>query len=222
MLITFLFVNKLLFDKILNCFFFSLNSSDGLSELINQIALVSSEPNSTESSPTCEITTEVDTSQPDDSFQTLEPASSSDSRGRSLRNKRVHSTSPLDDSLHKIKRRTISKPRKLNPATLGQDVSEDLIRKMYTNKKMTKLKPTNLETIFEEPKPGKNETVTYVSATRFKRSITFTDHNNVPKKTVQNRRKKVKRMLGGCKIKKMSMDAFMEHLEKLREPVEAE
>lgn len=131
--------------------------------------------------------------------------------GRILRSKRSHNIS-LEDTMHKVKRRTISKPRKLNPATLAADVSENLIKKLYTNKKLTKLKPTNLETIFEEPKTGKNETVTYVSATRFKRSITFTDYLHVPKQMVQKRRKRVKRLLGGRNYKKMSMDAFRDHL----------
>lgn len=140
--------------------------------------------------------------------------------GRLLRNKRIYSTTNTEDKLHQIKKRTISRPRKLNPATLGTDASDKLIEKLYTSKKMTKLKPTNLETIFEEPKLGKNETVTYISATRFKRSINFTDYNNVPKQTVKNRRKKVKRLLGGCKLKKMSMDTFMERFNKLRDNVE--
>lgn len=180
----------------------SFNTSDDLLDLMDSIALNSS--SSTESSPIC----------PTDDATTA--------TGRVLRNKRSRSNS-LEENMHKVKRRTISKPRKLNPATLAADVSEHLIKKLYTNKKMTKLKPTNLETIFEEPKPGKNETVTYVSATRFKRSISFTDHYNVPKQTVQNRRKRVKRLLGSHKLKKMSMDAFMERFELLQEkPIETE
>lgn len=135
------------------------------------------------------------------------------SRRRSSRSTTCTSTQRLDDKLHQIKRRTIAKPRRLDPSTLATDSSEVLIKKLYTNKKMTKLKPTNLETIFEEPKEHRKHGVMFVSAQKFRRAIHFKDHLNISKQTVQHRRKRIKRLLGsGNKLKKMTMDAFMSHL----------
>lgn len=131
---------------------------------------------------------------------------------RSSRTNTRMATEALDDKLHKIKRRTIAKPRRLDPATLSADVSEKLIEKLYTNKKMNKIKPTNLETIWEEPKSLKNQELSF-SVTKFRRAITFKDHLRVDKQKVQARRKRIKRLLGKpLKLKKISMDAFMEHL----------
>uniref|UniRef100_A0A336JYS1 CSON002944 protein n=1 Tax=Culicoides sonorensis TaxID=179676 RepID=A0A336JYS1_CULSO len=116
------------------------------------------------------------------------------------------------EKLHKIKRRTIAKPRRLDPSTLAADASESLIKKLYLNKKMTKLNPTSLETIWEEPKI-KNHEISYISGQKFKRSIKFKDHMSISKQTIQTRRKRIKRLLGSAhKLKKISMDAFMNHL----------
>ncbi|XP_063707330.1 protein tantalus [Culicoides brevitarsis] len=136
---------------------------------------------------------------------------------RSSRATTSNATKALDAQLHKIKRRTIAKPRRLDPSTLASDVSEKLIEKLYTNKKLTKVKPTNLETIFEEPKEnGKSRAVTYVSATKFRRAINFKDHLAKDKQKVQARRKRIKRLFGSAhKLKKVSMEAFMEHLKTL-------
>lgn len=125
----------------------------------------------------------------------------------------------LDEQLHKIKRRTIAKPRRLDPAKLAPDASEKLIEKLYKNRKLTKVKPTNLETIWEEPKKStKNQELSYVSVTKFRRAIIFKDHlsANANKQKVQARRKRIKRLLGTSqKLKKISMDAFMKHLKAL-------
>lgn len=142
---------------------------------------------------------------------------------RSSRESTSTASKALDEQLHKIKRRTIAKPRRLDPATLAADVSEKLIEKLYTNKKLNKIKPTNLETIFEEPKQMSNQKVIFVSATKFRRSITFKDHLTVNKAKVQARRKRIKRLLGTShKLKKMSMEAFKEHLKELAGPPEDE
>lgn len=153
---------------------------------------------------------------------TPSPSSTSDKQHSTRRSSRPSTsavTKALDEQLHKIKRRTIAKPRRLDPATLAADVSEKLIEKLYTNKKLNKVKPTNLETIFEEPKQTNNQKVTYVSATKFRRAITFNNHLVTNKAKVQARRKRIKRLLGTShKLKKVSMDVFMEHLKALAEP----
>lgn len=149
------------------------------------------------------------------STSTPSPVRAEPNSRRLLRNRSINK---LEDDLHKVKRRTIAKPRKLNPATLGSDASEKLIQKLYLNKKMAKLKPTNLETIFETPKEGKNDAIIYISSTRFRRSLDFKTYPHVPKPIKEKRRKRIKQMLGGiAKHKKMSMDDFMAHFTKLQE-----
>lgn len=103
------------------------------------------------------------------------------------------------------------------------NASEKLIEKLYTNKKLTKVKPTNLETIFEEPKVTKQQDFMYLSTIKYHRAINFKDPWAVNKQRVQTRRKRIKRFFGKAqKLKKISMDAFMKHLETLVEGEDTE
>lgn len=160
--------------------------------------------------------------QSDSSASSLSPGSPRDlAQTRQLRQRAVNQ---LESTMHKTKRRIISKPRKLNAATLSSGASENLIKKLYLNKKMTKLRPTNLETIFETPKESKNNTFLYTSAVRFKRSLDFKNYQaGLPKQIIQNRRKKIKKMLGGgSKVKKISMSQFLDHFQSLQGDLEFE
>lgn len=131
-------------------------------------------------------------------------------------------------------RRVIAKPKKLNKKLY---VTDKEIRNLYINNKLVNYKPTNLETIFEEPSPsnGKEQRQRTTSTTnavaptsssssslkpynffgnrKMRRRASFTDVLNVPKSIIQTRRKRIKRLLGkNLKLEKLSMNSFLEHL----------
>ncbi|GAB0095380.1 hypothetical protein DMENIID0001_107560 [Sergentomyia squamirostris] len=120
------------------------------------------------------------------------------------RSSRLGSRSGSKDSLHKINRRTIMKPKRVfNPITKKE------IEAYYLNKKVV-TKCTPLETIFEEPKIVK-EQVSFLGNRKVNRSIKFTDGKNVTKASIQKRRKKAREVFGKPQFKKISMDYFLEH-----------
>lgn len=155
----------------------------------------------------------------------LQPSSTSASHRRTLRPRAEACGSSL---LHGINRRTISRPRKLsshNPS----DISEKDIIKLYLNKKLPRVKPTSLETIFEEPEDGSeiaNETSFHaletqcklIGSRKLKRSLSFSsDHARPNKATILKRRRRIKDRLGVTKkTTKFSMQLFIEKMEALQ------
>ncbi|XP_053696247.1 protein tantalus [Sabethes cyaneus] len=125
-------------------------------------------------------------------------------RRRSLRSKSV------DSKLHKVKRRTITKPSRL---PINLNASENEIRNYYMiNNKRIELKPTNLETIFEEGSPSVAKEK-FFGLRKVRRSLNCSDGFNINKTTTKARKNRVRRLLGGGpKLQKMTMDTFLERL----------
>lgn len=161
------------------------------------------------------------------------PASSSRSSNllrRSSRSSKFTDSFKIDDSsLHKINRRVISKPKK-NTFING---TENEIKKFYLNKKLTKIKPTCLETIFEavneeslaieeENDDERNDVlastsqVKIVGLKKLKRSLSFSDGQNISKALLQRRKKRIQTYLGGKpKVQKFTMAVFMDKLKNM-------
>ncbi|XP_030386355.1 protein tantalus [Scaptodrosophila lebanonensis] len=120
------------------------------------------------------------------------------------------------------------KKRKETLSTNAQTLKS--IEKLYTNKRMKKLTPTNLETIFEEPSDenaadaeddseecGISSQVRLVTfgARKLRRAISFSDGLNKNKALVKKRRQKVKKAFGKrFALKKISMSEFHDRLNK--------
>lgn len=151
------------------------------------------------------------------------PSSTSASHRRTLRPRPEAS----DSLLHGINRRTISRPRKfssLNPS----DITEKDIINLYLNKKLPRVKPTSLETIFEASEEGSETEAATPSALesqfklvglkKLKRSLSFsTDHSRTNKATVLKRRRRIKDRLGTTKKPtKFSMQMFIEKMEAMQ------
>lgn len=154
----------------------------------------------------------------------------SNSLRRSSRSSKFTDSYKIDDdsSLHKINRRVISKPKK-NTFING---TENEIKKFYLNRKLTKIKPTCLETIFEavneesleiaedecesihlSPSTSTTSQVKKVGIKKLKRSLSFSDGHNISKALVQRRKKRIQTYLGGKpKTQKCTMAAFMEKI----------
>ncbi|XP_055545097.1 protein tantalus [Wyeomyia smithii] len=128
-------------------------------------------------------------------------------RRRSLRSKSI------DSKLHKIKRRTITKPSKLS---INLNASDNEIRNYYMiNSKRVDLKPTNLETIFEEGSPSVAKEK-FFGLRKVRRSLNCSDGCNINKTTMKARKSRVRKLLGGGpKLQKMTMDTFLERLKSL-------
>ncbi|KAM8709573.1 hypothetical protein ACLKA7_016388 [Drosophila subpalustris] len=104
------------------------------------------------------------------------------------------------------------------------------IEKIYTNKRMKKFTPANLETIFEEPSDENaadveddSEECAITSQVRLvkfgsrkmRRAISFNDGLNKNKNLIKKRRLKVKKAFGKrCVLKKISMTEFHDRLNK--------
>lgn len=110
-----------------------------------------------------------------------------------------------ENSLLRIKRRSIMKPRRNH--------SSD-IKKIYLDNKLKgNFRPSNLETIFEEPTPDKKNQLCFIGAKKIKRSLSCSDGLNVTKTTVKSRRNKIKKTFGRrFALKKISMDDFIDRL----------
>lgn len=125
------------------------------------------------------------------------------------------------ECLLKINRRSLMKPQRKGASVLKEDCDEEEIKKFYLNNKIVNLKPNHLETIFEEPTTVRNE-MRLVGLKKIKRSINFKDHLNITKTTLQSRRKKIKHLFGGTtgkKFNKLSMDAFLQRLQTVSDPI---
>lgn len=134
----------------------------------------------------------------------------SNDKRRSGRNRKSTSC-----SLIKINRRTITKPKKHILRAPSTTATEDDIKNIYLNNKIGKFKTTHLETIFEEPKTIKSK-LQLTGTAKIKRSLSFSDGYNINKTTVKARRNRIKRLFGSThKIKKISMNCFMEHFKSL-------
>ena len=116
------------------------------------------------------------------------------------------------------------KPQRKTRMLPGTSSEED-IKKFYLNNKLTSAtnRQNALETIFEEPAVVRNE-LRLIGLKKLKRSMAFKDAFNIPKSTVQTRRKKVKALFGTSanKFNKLSMDAFLQHLQSMREEPDEE
>lgn len=132
------------------------------------------------------------------------------------------------DSLHRTNRRVISKPKKNTKNAATNPTTESEIRKLYLNQKITKLKTTLLETIFErkeEEEAGSSDNpnelsgqVKLIGSRKIKRCLSFSLGTNPTKTLVQKRRKRIQSTFGGkLKSKKISMDAFLHKFKLLQE-----
>ena len=115
-----------------------------------------------------------------------------------------------DNKLRRVKDKAISKPKsKYTTITIGS--SEKEVKAYYTHNEKIKRASTNLETIFEEPKNQTN----LIGVKKIRRSLKFTDGINVTKTTIQTRKKRVQKLFGKQKAKKISMQNFLQHLNTL-------
>lgn len=133
--------------------------------------------------------------------------------------------SNCSNNLHRTNRRVISKPKKNTKAGTVNPATENEIRKFYMNQKMSKLKSTLLETIFEnEEEDGSNDAdvvssqLNLIGNRKIKRCLSFSVGSHPTKTLVLKRRKRIQTVLGGKpKTKKMSMDTFMKKLNAIQE-----
>lgn len=141
------------------------------------------------------------------------PSCSSTPTSRAQR-RRSPRTKSLDSKLHKIKRRTIAKPVKFQ---INLNASENEIRNYYmVNSKKMDLKPTNLETIFEEGSPAVAK-AKFFGQRKVRRSLNCSDGFNVTKTTTKARKNRVRKLLGGGpKLERMTMDSFLERLKAMQ------
>lgn len=137
-------------------------------------------------------------------------------------NKRQLRRRSTDDShLHGINRRVITKPKK-NLNSLGLGGSESEIKKIYMRKKLTKVKSTCLETIFEEidedasssaVKDDASSCVKLIGIKKLKRRLSCSDGYKVNKTTAKKRRGRISKFLGKSqKGPKISMEFFLNKL----------
>lgn len=138
----------------------------------------------------------------------------SSSPSNRVQRRRSQRSKSLDSKLHKIKRRTITKPAKLK---INLNASESEIRNYYmVNSKKVDLKPTNLETIFEEGSPSVAKSK-FFGMRKVRRSLNCSDGFNVNKTTAKARKNRVRKMLGsGPKLERMTMDTFLERLKTMQ------
>ncbi|XP_055377077.1 protein tantalus [Condylostylus longicornis] len=117
------------------------------------------------------------------------------------------------ESIMKINHRTITKPKKL---TKEIKLTPNAIKKLYiqSGKKLGRFKPSNLETIFEEPIHVTNSNEQGLLGKRkLKRSLSCSDGLNITKATIKNRRQKIKRLFGKrFALKKINLAEFKEKL----------
>lgn len=130
------------------------------------------------------------------------------------------SRSSKSDCLLRMNRRVSMKPQRKITSTKAFPETEADITKFYlTNQLGSAASRHNaLETIFEEPSVVRNE-LRMIGLKKLKRTIAFKDGVNTNKTTVQSRRKKIKTLFGSStkKFNKLSMDAFLLHLQGMRE-----
>lgn len=140
--------------------------------------------------------------------------------GRILRNRRCSTAS--EERLHAINRRGIGRPQKHTSILDSGSLSKAQIEKIYLNKKVGRMKVTQLETIFEEDIAvfaGSENSI--MSATVFgsrkqKRSLSCSDGVNVCKTLKDKRKRRVKTMLGvSSRFKRVSMKYFKERMNEL-------
>nr|XP_019560635.2 protein tantalus-like [Aedes albopictus] len=138
------------------------------------------------------------------------PGCSSTPTNRIQQRRRSPRAKSLDSKLHKIKRRTIAKPVKIQ---INLNASENEIRNYYmVNSKKMDLKPSNLETIFEEGSPAVAK-CKFFGQRKVRRSLNCSDGINVTKTTTKARKNRVRRLLGGApKFERMAMDSFWQRL----------
>ncbi|EDS44468.1 conserved hypothetical protein [Culex quinquefasciatus] len=150
----------------------------------------------------------------DDEDEETPGCSSAPSTPNRVQRRRSQRTKSLDSKLHKIKRRTITKPAKLQ---INLNASENEIRNYYMiNSKRVDVKPTNLETIFEEGSPAVAKSK-FFGGRKVRRSLNCSDGFNVNKTTTKARKNRVRKMLGGVpKLQKMTMDSFLERLKSMQ------
>lgn len=137
-------------------------------------------------------------------------------------NKRQLRRRSTDDShLHRINRRVITKPKK-NFSSLGLGGSESEIKKIYMCKKLTKVKSTCLETIFEEndedasssaTKDDASSCVKLIGVKKLKRRLSCSDGMKPNKVTAKKRKGRIIKFLGKSqKSPKISMEFFLNKL----------
>lgn len=163
-----------------------------------------------EDQPIPQSETENDSDDEDDEL----PGCSSTPTNRVQRRRSPRAKS-VDSNLHKIKRRTIVKPVKFQ---ININASEKEIRSYYMDKgnKVSNLKPSNLETIFEEGSPAVAKSK-FFGERKLRRSLNCSDGFNVTKTTTKARKNRVRRLLGSApKLERMTMDTFLERLKSMQ------
>lgn len=135
--------------------------------------------------------------------------------------RQLPSRASKETSMLGIKRRTIMKPTKRSQSKHKDfnNLKPADIRKIYLNKKLTKFRPSSLETIFEEPLPSQSdaieelENVRLIGARKIRRSLSCSDGFKLNKTLVNKRRAKIKKTFGRrFALKKISLEEFLDKL----------
>lgn len=155
------------------------------------------------------------------SMEDQSPAMKESIGTRMLRNKKnINYDDSLDtvknSNLRGVRRRTISKAPQNDVSSLN-DLSPKSIKKIYLNKNLSKLKKTNLETIFEEEDSNEDDSPNLLidhqkifGVKKVKRELSFSD-GFATKRLKTKRQKRVKLLMGKAKKgRKMSMQYFMQ------------
>ncbi|XP_055843522.1 protein tantalus [Episyrphus balteatus] len=154
------------------------------------------------SSPMAAVVSDESTATGDESSPQIDSDSTPPNYRRSLP-PRLAKSKENSSSLFQIKRRSIQKPKRNVP-----------IKKIYLDNKIKgNFRPSNLETIFEEPTPDKNKQLCFIGEKKIRRSLSCSDGLNITKTIVKSRRNKIKKTFGRrFALKKISLDEFIDRL----------
>ncbi|CAD7004218.1 unnamed protein product [Ceratitis capitata] len=154
-------------------------------------------------------------------------AGSSNHGGGSLSQRRNLPRRACKENSMKLKRRSIMKPKRHNSRTCDFSMLRPAeIRKIYCNQKLTSFRPTNLETIFEEPQPEARRgeapplvaadlPLRFIGLRKIRRTLSCSDGLNINKTLIKQRRAKIKKIFGRRNVcKKISLNEFIDRMNK--------
>ncbi|XP_037958657.1 protein tantalus [Teleopsis dalmanni] len=133
-----------------------------------------------------------------------------------------------ENSMSKVKRRTIMRPTKrdVSRAIDFSSMRFEDVKKIYLNQKLTNFRPSKLETIFEEPQESSENCAEFkfIGPRKIKRSLSCSDGLNINKSVIKQRRAKIKKTFGRRLSIRMSKKKFAinDFIERLNKSVEEE
>lgn len=148
----------------------------------------------------------------DDSDDEDDESPGSSSSVNRVQRRRSQRSKSIESRLHKVKRRTITKPAKKQ---INLNATENEIRDYYmVNSKKLDLKPSNLETIFEEGSPAADNLKLF-GVRKLRRSLNCSDGGKANKTKTKARKVRV-RVAGLPRVRRMTMETFLERLKSMQ------